>query len=327
MATNYDTNPFTILGRRFTREEARKSVELEQSGLYDEVVRPRTRGDCECGPRPCPWVSCKHHLYLYLTETSGTTEGGHSIRLIFPRVPVWEMPFTCALDVVQGGELTLEEIGVMLNMTGERVRQIVEKSVERVKHLHLFEGAGVEKAAYRARDDKPFDIMEANLSDQKNLETALELIKEEQRQSSERQERLWRVVDALVEQRPKSAPASKPSLPAQPERPEPDRSKPPSAFPGKKDLSRLIDPKRISADPSQMTTFQVRYALGGVTTNYIITLVSRGKLPAPVGKQGRLTLYDTRAVYEKIRGRWPCEVDPEIPGTDKRLSDLDSLDS
>ena len=24
--------------------------------------RPRTRADCLKGPRPCPWIMCRHHL-------------------------------------------------------------------------------------------------------------------------------------------------------------------------------------------------------------------------------------------------------------------------
>lgn len=26
--------------------------------------RPQTRGDCVDGPRPCPWVGCRHHTYI-----------------------------------------------------------------------------------------------------------------------------------------------------------------------------------------------------------------------------------------------------------------------
>lgn len=34
--------------------------------LFEEeaVSRPRTRGDCFRLPRPCPFVGCRHHLYL-----------------------------------------------------------------------------------------------------------------------------------------------------------------------------------------------------------------------------------------------------------------------
>lgn len=29
--------------------------------------RPRTRGDCEGRPRPCPWVGCRHNLLIDVT--------------------------------------------------------------------------------------------------------------------------------------------------------------------------------------------------------------------------------------------------------------------
>src|SRR4029077_6719314 len=29
-----------------------------------DIERPRPRGDCVGGERPCPFVSCAHHLYL-----------------------------------------------------------------------------------------------------------------------------------------------------------------------------------------------------------------------------------------------------------------------
>lgn len=79
--------------------------------------RPRTRGECVDGPRPCPYVSCQHHLYLDVTEAG-------SIKLNFPHLEVWELEETCALDVADRGGATLEDVGVIMNLTRERTRQI-----------------------------------------------------------------------------------------------------------------------------------------------------------------------------------------------------------
>src|SRR5262245_43072037 len=51
----------TISVKRMTKRE----LELGRI-LYPEVAvdKPRTRADCVGGERPCPFVSCKHHLYL-----------------------------------------------------------------------------------------------------------------------------------------------------------------------------------------------------------------------------------------------------------------------
>lgn len=85
---------------------------------------PRTRAECKDGPRPCPWVRCKFNLYLDADESK---DG--KIKLNFPGTFPWDMPPTasCALDVVDeegGEELALEEVGMRVNLTRERVRQI-----------------------------------------------------------------------------------------------------------------------------------------------------------------------------------------------------------
>ena len=90
--------------------------------LYPDegIERPRTRADCVDGPRPCPWVACRYHLALdVLPETGG-------IKVNFPDLEPHEMPAAacCALDVADRGEATLEQVGVLMNLTRERVRQV-----------------------------------------------------------------------------------------------------------------------------------------------------------------------------------------------------------
>src|SRR5688572_7854160 len=85
---------------------------------YPDVDRPRTRGDCEAASRPCPFASCRHHLYLDVHPSTG------SLKLNFPDVDPDEIPETCSLDVAARGGATLEELGHLLNLTRERVRQI-----------------------------------------------------------------------------------------------------------------------------------------------------------------------------------------------------------
>ena len=63
----------------------------------DDVDRPRTRAECADAPRPCPWVACKHHLYLDINPRTG------SIKINFPDLEPWELPHTCALDVAEQG--------------------------------------------------------------------------------------------------------------------------------------------------------------------------------------------------------------------------------
>jgi hypothetical protein len=106
----------TIALKRLTRAELAAGA-LENPPV-DDAERPRTRAECAGGMRPCPWVACKHHLYLDINPRTG------SIKINFPDLEPWELPNTCALDVADQGALTLEEIGVVTNLTRERVRQV-----------------------------------------------------------------------------------------------------------------------------------------------------------------------------------------------------------
>lgn len=82
-----------------------------------ERLRPRTRGDCVDGPRPCPWVGCRHHLYL-----DAFTNG--SVKFNFPDIEPWDMRESCSLDVAARGGQTLDEVGATMNLTRERMRQL-----------------------------------------------------------------------------------------------------------------------------------------------------------------------------------------------------------
>jgi hypothetical protein len=106
----------TIALKRLTRAELARGAELYPP--VEDVERPHTREDCRDAPRPCPWVACKHHLYLDINPRTG------SIKINFPDLEPWELEHTCALDVADHGGLTLEEIGLITNLTRERVRQL-----------------------------------------------------------------------------------------------------------------------------------------------------------------------------------------------------------
>jgi len=97
-----------------------------------QAERPRTRGDCKDAVRPCPWVGCRHHLYLNVSETTG------SMTQNFPGTAVWDLAESCSLDVVDKnpGGLNMTELGGLMALTKERIRQIEEAG-----ELHLRETA------------------------------------------------------------------------------------------------------------------------------------------------------------------------------------------
>lgn len=97
-----------------------------------DAERPRTRGDCIGGQRPCPFVSCRHHLALDITESGSLHVTDH--------LDLEAMTDTCSLDVADRGEHTLDAVGQVLNVTRERVRQLETKGLEKAKALAKYEG-------------------------------------------------------------------------------------------------------------------------------------------------------------------------------------------
>ncbi len=109
----------TIRVKELTRREIASGAILNPP---IDVDRPRTRGECVAAPRPCPFVGCKHHLYLDVTPSG-------SIKLNFPTLEPWELEETCSLDVADRGGQTLELVGQLMNVTRERTRQIETRAL------------------------------------------------------------------------------------------------------------------------------------------------------------------------------------------------------
>lgn len=116
----------TISVKRMTKRE----LEIGRL-LYPEngYWKPRTRAECADGPRPCPFVSCKHHLFVDVSAKTG------AIKLNFPDLDVWDMNESCALDVADRGGTTLEDVGAIMNLTRERIRQVEVKALAKLEAL------------------------------------------------------------------------------------------------------------------------------------------------------------------------------------------------
>jgi hypothetical protein len=72
---------------------------------------------------PCPWVGCSHNVYL---DVSPLTD---AIKLNFPDLEPWEMTESCVLDVAARGGTPLEDVGAIMNITRERIRQVENAGV------------------------------------------------------------------------------------------------------------------------------------------------------------------------------------------------------
>ncbi|HEX4453316.1 MAG TPA: sigma factor-like helix-turn-helix DNA-binding protein [Kofleriaceae bacterium] len=114
----------TIAMKRLTREELRQGALMYPPV---DIPRPTSREECRGEMRPCPWVACKHHLYLDINPETG------SIKINFPDLEPWDLKHTCALDVAERGGITLEEVGEIMNLTRERIRQVEVRGLLKLK--------------------------------------------------------------------------------------------------------------------------------------------------------------------------------------------------
>ena len=121
-----DVRARTISVKRMTKRE----LEIGRL-LYPETdyYKPRAREECAGGPRPCPYISCKHHLFIDVSPKTG------AIKLNFPDLEVWELKESCALDVADRGGTTLEDVGAIMNLTRERIRQVEVKALAKLEAL------------------------------------------------------------------------------------------------------------------------------------------------------------------------------------------------
>jgi hypothetical protein len=121
-----DVRARTISVKRMTKRE----LEIGRL-LYPETdyEKPRTRAECAEGPRPCPYVSCKYHLYIDVSARTG------AIKLNFPDLEAWDLGESCALDVADRGGTTLEDVGAIMNLTRERIRQVEVKALAKLEAL------------------------------------------------------------------------------------------------------------------------------------------------------------------------------------------------
>lgn len=126
----------TIHPRRMSKRDMMIGAALYPDDENDE--RPRTRADCENVPRPCPFVSCRHHVYLDVSARTG------GLKLNFPDLEPDELEESCSLDVAEQDGVTLERVGQVMNLTRERVRQIEASALAKYKAIaetYLLRGA------------------------------------------------------------------------------------------------------------------------------------------------------------------------------------------
>jgi hypothetical protein len=86
----------------------------------------RVLGHCEDVPRPCPFVSCRHNLYLDVDPRTG------AVTMNFPLLEPGDMPAngSCAMDVVAHRGMSEAAIAELMNEGREQVETIVRKNAQ-----------------------------------------------------------------------------------------------------------------------------------------------------------------------------------------------------
>lgn len=117
------------IARDMRRERAAGGLDPDLVQLMSRIdgMRPQSRAECVGVERPCMWVACKYHLYLDVNPETG------SIKMNFPDLEIWEIGETCALDVADKGGITLEQVGEIMNLTRERIRQVEMRGLEKIR--------------------------------------------------------------------------------------------------------------------------------------------------------------------------------------------------
>lgn len=123
-------------------------LSLLPASYPDGVSRPRTRGECVDGPRPCPWASCRHHTLLDVTKAG---------RITMHRLDVEDLKLvdddgdtidaSCSLDLAERGPRTLLQVGSLFGFGRERSRQIEAAALVSLRHDR---GAAVLAEAFAA---------------------------------------------------------------------------------------------------------------------------------------------------------------------------------
>ena len=129
---HHAARPVTVSMARLSKRALDEGAAMYPERPGVDYQRPRTFADCDAADLgasvPCPFVSCKHHVALDVNERAG------SIKSNFPDRDPDEIPHTCTLRVAERGGATLDDVAAVMNLTRERVRQIQDIALAKLRH-------------------------------------------------------------------------------------------------------------------------------------------------------------------------------------------------
>lgn len=100
---------------------------VDEDAAPTDYRRPASRGECMPLERPCPFVACRHHLFLEVKPCG-------SISFPFGKdlSALETMPQTCALDAAEQGAWPIDDVAEALRLSRNGVRQLLDKGMANV---------------------------------------------------------------------------------------------------------------------------------------------------------------------------------------------------
>lgn len=104
-------------------------IELGRRRRRGEAARPKTRGECDGVPRPCPFVGCRHHLWIW--------DAGE--QLDHQPVDPGDLEHSCALDIAdevaaKDRVVNLHDLGVLMRKRKETVLAVNREATQNLRN-------------------------------------------------------------------------------------------------------------------------------------------------------------------------------------------------
>lgn len=148
MRPETENRPQSLGTSPLSQAEVRELAEIEAELAHEGIATARPRQLSECPPpgRPCGFASCRHSLLVEIVPIERT--GNAVVKLNWPGVDVAELEETCSLRAASrfarrqrtfpiNGRLQVlastEEVARLLNLTPERVSQIEDEALGKLR--------------------------------------------------------------------------------------------------------------------------------------------------------------------------------------------------
>lgn len=245
-----------------TLAQYRAAYDRDEEGVLP--LRPKTRDECHDGIRPCPFVSCKYNLYLDVDPRNG------SIRYNASGEPDEVTGDSCALDVAERNDTTLESVGAMFGLTRERIRQVESKALAKLQKHRL--AIAVREAG--GFDD--FSHTRVSAADDGDAEGGAKVPAHHATLPPEEEdcEMVNRLYERAIRER---AAGTRIENPIRPPSPEPSAAPPLSFPPTNASAAVPALPKEPMAEPSPLTDKQLT-----IFTAYGTLVTEKGGKPSPL---------------------------------------------